>query len=325
MTGWPRPDRAALDAFYGVHELSSEGKPTARWEATQLVSIVAPYPLRLSWQIGTTVHRLRCHRKVADSLKRILTAIWEACGRNLATVQAARLDLFGGCYEYRRARGGSALSLHAWGAAIDIDPERNGLGVEWRDGAGMLPRFVIDIFRSEGWTWGGDFSRPDAMHFEATSAAGTGTAPPAGATGGAAIPSPASPAAAPSPAATTAEPGLGDRVRNTLSLPPLDRVQGPNGSYSQLHADVTYTLRRHLEAGGTWDTLDRSVAQRIWGGYLVAHAAGMLQLVREKALAANIVGQVEAFNWFTRVHGDPFLLLMAEARRLLIDWKARPV
>lgn len=164
--------------------------------------------------------------------------------------------------------------------------------------------------------------RPWADEF---SAASSGNGPPSGATGGAAIPSPATPAAAPEPVATSSEPGLGDRVRHTLSLPPLDRVQGPNGSYSQLHADVTYTLRRHLEAGGNWDTLDRSVRQRIWGDYLVAHAAGMLQLVREKALAANIVGQVEAFNWFTRVHGDPFLLLMAEARRLLIDWKARPV
>jgi D-alanyl-D-alanine carboxypeptidase-like protein len=33
----------------------------------------------------------------------------------------------------------------------------------------MLPRWAIDAFLAEGWSWGGDFSgTPDAMHFQAT-------------------------------------------------------------------------------------------------------------------------------------------------------------
>jgi len=32
-----------------------------------------------------------------------------------------------------------------------------------------MPFIVRDIFRDHGWKWGGLWTRPDAMHFEATS------------------------------------------------------------------------------------------------------------------------------------------------------------
>ena len=32
----------------------------------------------------------------------------------------------------------------------------------------MISPVVVDIFKAEGWKWGGDFTNPDAMHFEAT-------------------------------------------------------------------------------------------------------------------------------------------------------------
>ena len=31
----------------------------------------------------------------------------------------------------------------------------------------MMPMKVVRIFESEGWGWGGEWHRPDAMHFEA--------------------------------------------------------------------------------------------------------------------------------------------------------------
>jgi hypothetical protein len=33
----------------------------------------------------------------------------------------------------------------------------------------MMPMAVVSIFEAEGWKWGGRFvSRPDCMHFQAT-------------------------------------------------------------------------------------------------------------------------------------------------------------
>jgi hypothetical protein len=165
MTTWPKRTEAA--AFYGSHELGEDGLPTVEWQAAHLVLIQTPYPFRLSWDPDTTVRRVRCHTKVSKSLERILQAILTHYG-SPERVRTYRADLFGGCYQFRAQRGSTALSLHSWGAAVDLDPERNQMGVPWRDGRGMLERQVIQAFQQEGWFWGGDFrKRPDPMHFEA--------------------------------------------------------------------------------------------------------------------------------------------------------------
>jgi hypothetical protein len=89
----------------------------------------------------------------------------------------------------RTIAGGAAISLHAYGAAIDINPVRNpfvdGSGsVSPAAGAGYLKRFpegsedaakagmaeaAIDIFASHGFVeWGGDWTSPiDYQHFQA--------------------------------------------------------------------------------------------------------------------------------------------------------------
>lgn len=37
------------------------------------------------------------------------------------------LDLYGGSYQYRSTSTGSALSMHAWGIALDFSPSANAL------------------------------------------------------------------------------------------------------------------------------------------------------------------------------------------------------
>jgi len=164
MNDWPKPNELAHG--FGAHQIGSDGMPTARWEDSFLTTFNAPYPMRLSWEPGITVRKIRCHRVVAKSLSRCLEDILTHYG-SIEAVREARMDLYGGCYMYRRARGGNSLSVHAWGAAIDLDPEENGLGKPWVKDKGMMPEAVIKIFKDQGWYWGGDFKRPDAMHFEA--------------------------------------------------------------------------------------------------------------------------------------------------------------
>ncbi|MFA1621239.1 hypothetical protein ACDY96_00045 [Rhizobium mongolense] len=44
-----------------------------------------------------------------------------------ADVSRLALDIFGGCYNYRPMRGGKSWSMHAFGIAVDLDPENNQL------------------------------------------------------------------------------------------------------------------------------------------------------------------------------------------------------
>lgn len=164
---WPREWAPGdLDAFYGDPR-GDGGRAKAAWMQQNLTTIVPPWAMRSE---GTAVSNITIHRKCKDSLNRILTAIWDSCGRDLNKIKAAHLDEFDGSYNFRvNVNSPSKLSLHAYGAAIDLAAAENPNGARWRDGGRMLPRWAIDAFLAEGWCWGGDFSgTPDAMHFQAT-------------------------------------------------------------------------------------------------------------------------------------------------------------
>jgi hypothetical protein len=166
---FPSDTQEGLESFYCRHQLKTNGLPTARWESNHLTTISTPYPLTLSWDLAVQIKRITCHKLVAPSLSRILSEILAHYG-SVNAIKTARMHLFGGCYNYRRISGGGRLSTHAWGAGIDIDPDRNPLGVPHSESTGMMPLSVVEIFERHGWKWGGRFvSRPDCMHFQATS------------------------------------------------------------------------------------------------------------------------------------------------------------
>lgn len=160
-----RPKYNELESFYGKFKLGADGYPTEAWKREFLTKIKPPYPMFLSWDMTKQVKTITCHKLVAESLSRILQQIADKFYGRYAE---HRVNRFGGVYEFRRVSGSSKLSLHAYGAAIDIDPERNGRGYLYDGGAQMISPVVVDIFRLENWKWGGDFINPDAMHFEAT-------------------------------------------------------------------------------------------------------------------------------------------------------------
>ena len=143
---WPSASQEALQGFYG-----SPG------DESRLVSVnVEGLGLRYD---GKPVKSIRCHDKVADSLKRVLTS--------LSKTHPDILAQYAGVYNNRPMRGGSLPSLHARGAAIDLAPDTNRLSQSWPTSADM-PFEVMCAFAAEGWTPAGAFWGRDAMHFQAT-------------------------------------------------------------------------------------------------------------------------------------------------------------
>lgn len=103
---------------------------------------------------------IRCNRHVAESLGRILREI-------AAGPHAAILSRYAGCYNFRKKRGGTSYSLHAYGAAIDLDPDNNGFRDSWPMRSSM-PLEVMEAFAREGWKSAAAWWGYDAMHFEST-------------------------------------------------------------------------------------------------------------------------------------------------------------
>ena len=158
------PTQAARSAFYG-DPAGVGGRVNPKWEAANLVRVHFPWRAVLAWDTRTVVASARVHRLCAESLGRVFEAIWAAAGRKQQAIDAWGMSLYGGGFEYRPVRGGRGLSSHSWGCAVDFDPQRNGFG-------DTTPHFaqaheVLRAFEAEGWTWGGLWSKPDGMHWQA--------------------------------------------------------------------------------------------------------------------------------------------------------------
>lgn len=145
---WPKTDQASLTAFYG--------RPG---DESKLIRV--PAPVRMLYE-GRLIETIYCHNKVAASLVRAL----KDAGDEAPQVVEAAAD-YSGVYNNRTMRGGLLPSLHARGAAIDLDADDNGNLVHWPTVADM-PIEVMMAFAREGWVAAGAFWGRDGMHFQAT-------------------------------------------------------------------------------------------------------------------------------------------------------------
>ena len=109
---WPKQDYNSMVNFYGP-----VGQNTT--------SLEIPYHMKLAWAKNTTIKKFTCHEKCAKSFYAVLENVLKTYGEK--EIQRLGLDLFGGCLNVRKMRGGSAFSTHSWACAIDIDPDHNQL------------------------------------------------------------------------------------------------------------------------------------------------------------------------------------------------------
>jgi hypothetical protein len=158
------PHQRDLSAFYGDPDRNDDGSADPAWEAANLVHIPAPWAMVAAWNTKLRINRIRVHKKCADAFGRVFERI-KVQFQTQENIQRARLHLFGGAYVFRAIRGGARLSTHAYGCAIDLDPEGNPLGQRWKPG--MIDERVVKAFKAEGADWGGDWkTRPDCQHFQ---------------------------------------------------------------------------------------------------------------------------------------------------------------
>lgn len=130
-----------------------------KWEEENMTLVQWP-----QWGIP----RLYLHRKIIQPLQNAIVL----ARMTLPTYSIRRI----GCFNPRFQRGSSSVvSVHTFGAAVDINSDQNPLiapcaeddprraETKYHD----LPDEWIDAFRRQGFFWGGDFSsRFDPMHFQ---------------------------------------------------------------------------------------------------------------------------------------------------------------
>ena len=122
-------------------------------------------------EIGVIPKRIYCN---ADLVRPLEQAFKNLIDREYVN----ELKTWDGCYNFRPIRGYEKqynklmkagkfaeaikyLSVHSWGAAIDLNASENGLGVK-----PMLSPGFVKCFTDACLEWGGYWKRKDGMHFQ---------------------------------------------------------------------------------------------------------------------------------------------------------------
>jgi hypothetical protein len=157
-------------------QCAKDGQADPDWVKGNIVGVKPPQGWRLYYDNGAKVvptSGLAVHRLVQEPLLAALRDVW-AYAHNQAGAGAAeelvrawlherRLDVTGGGYSFRPKRGGSGLSLHSWGIAIDWDPRHN---PRQKPLTKTLPDWWYGLWAARGWSDGRGFATPDPMHVQ---------------------------------------------------------------------------------------------------------------------------------------------------------------
>ncbi len=144
-----------IKALYGdpTHFVRDDGTVSPIWEA-RMVKVEFPSPLPLGWGDHNRCLSARMNQAIASEVDRVFRAL------DLAGLWQYLLT-YDGSYNWRPQRGSRKLSMHGFGGAMDFNASTNELGT-----VGDMNRDLVACFEAHGWTWGGQWGRPDPMHFQ---------------------------------------------------------------------------------------------------------------------------------------------------------------
>jgi hypothetical protein len=137
-----------------------------------LAKVKLGQPVNLSWKPNYEIRQFDAHRILVPHIEQIYKKLF-ALDKQI--IRHSGILIWGGCYNFRAVRGteqrdNPPFSTHAWGAAIDTDPERNGLFTRTDKANLAKPEFasIHDIFRVHGFINLGTVKGRDWMHWEAS-------------------------------------------------------------------------------------------------------------------------------------------------------------
>jgi hypothetical protein len=168
--------RAEIEAMFG-NPANNDGTLNEAWEGANIRKVPPPNGWQLYYQddnLGLVpVSDIRMHKLLEDVFQATLDEVWDHAKQELGGspsgdairdwLHQGRLDQHGGGFNFRKITAGTKLSLHAYGIAIDWDPDHNPRKKPLKK---TLPDWWYDIRAKHGWSDGRRFPTPDPMHVQ---------------------------------------------------------------------------------------------------------------------------------------------------------------
>ena len=126
----------------------------SRYGAAYKESNMVLWDVPTELEIGVIPKRIYCNKDMLIPLTLAFKAL-------IATGYVKELKTWDGCFNIRQKRGLTSQSLHSWGVAIDVNAAWNGFGKK-----PTLSQGFVKCFTDNGFDWGGNWTTPDAMHFQ---------------------------------------------------------------------------------------------------------------------------------------------------------------
>jgi len=140
----------------GSQLISKFGNPSidnVSFERTWMTLWIVPDAIRKS--IPALPAKMYINKLIKDRLQQTLFDL-------IQTGLSSEIRTYDGCFNIRKKRGLTSLSLHSFGLAIDLNAAWNQLGKpsSWSDA-------FLEVWRKNGWDCGADWKgRKDAMHMQ---------------------------------------------------------------------------------------------------------------------------------------------------------------